>query len=68
MGSFNNKIENLKLVSQHYRVWSMDVLAGLALYWWQRHIFFVTSRIRVNKTQENFMFILQCFSDFNYAL
>jgi hypothetical protein len=32
--------ENIKLVSQQYRDWPdfTDVQAGLALFWWQRHL------------------------------
>ena len=41
--------ENLKLVSQEYRA-SMDVQAGLALYWWERLVTFGVGRISVNNS------------------
>ena len=43
--------ENLKMVRSQYIAWSdcMNVQADLALYWWQRLITFISSRIRVKE-------------------
>jgi hypothetical protein len=60
------RLKNLKLTSQQYRALSAckDVLADLALYWWQRLLTFAFSM--VNWLKWHFVLLYQILNHLNF--